>query len=385
MTTIATTDVRAEALASDVSDGDAIAFVRDLVATPSVSGQERAACELFVRTAGAWGFASTIDHAGNAIAERESACEPGEACVEIMLLGHIDTVAGDIPVRVEGDLLHGRGSVDAKGPLAAMLVAAARARLPRGVRVVVAGAVGEETSSSPGATALARTRRPHACIVAEPSGWDGVTMGYKGTLRLYAIARRACGHSAGPDASSADAVHGFWSDALAALASLPRASERVFDQVQGSIRAMQTKSDGLHESTTLSASLRLPPGVMPRDVEARLENVARARGVTLCCEGHAPAHVSDRNDVVVQALTSAIREQGATPRPKLKTGTADMNVVAPSWRCPIAAYGPGDSNLDHTPREHLSLTEYLRSIRVVTAALETLGQHLAQGEGGGAS
>ena len=49
----------------------------------------------------------------------------------------------------------------------------------------------------------------------------------------------------------------------------------------------------------------------------------------------------------------------------LKTGTSDMNVVAPVWQCPIVAYGPGDSALDHTPNEHLPLDEYWKAVRVV--------------------
>ena len=53
----------------------------------------------------------------------------------------------------------------------------------------------------------------------------------------------------------------------------------------------------------------------------------------------------------------------------LKTGTSDMNVVAPIWRCPIVAYGPGDSSLDHTPNEHLQLNEYWKAINVLEETL----------------
>jgi LysW-gamma-L-lysine carboxypeptidase len=49
-----------------------------------------------------------------------------------------------------------------------------------------------------------------------------------------------------------------------------------------------------------------------------------------------------------------------------------MNVVAPIWDCPIVAYGPGDSALDHTPDEHIDLDEYLRAIRVLTGTIERL-------------
>ena len=57
-----------------------------------------------------------------------------------------------------------------------------------------------------------------------------------------------------------------------------------------------------------------------------------------------------------------------------------MNVLAPLWpahRCPMIAYGPGDARLDHTPHEHLSLSEYLRSIEVLTAAIQRIATELA--------
>jgi len=53
-----------------------------------------------------------------------------------------------------------------------------------------------------------------------------------------------------------------------------------------------------------------------------------------------------------------------------------MNVVGPAWQCPILAYGPGDSTLDHTPHEHLDLDEYWRAVLVLEQALRNLGQSL---------
>jgi LysW-gamma-L-lysine carboxypeptidase len=53
----------------------------------------------------------------------------------------------------------------------------------------------------------------------------------------------------------------------------------------------------------------------------------------------------------------------------LKTGTSDMNVVGPAWQCPIVAYGPGDSALDHTPNEHLPLDEYWKAVKVIEQTL----------------
>ena len=49
-----------------------------------------------------------------------------------------------------------------------------------------------------------------------------------------------------------------------------------------------------------------------------------------------------------------------------------MNVVGPVWNCPILAYGPGNSALDHTPDEHIDLDEYLLAVQVLSGVLERL-------------
>ena len=49
-----------------------------------------------------------------------------------------------------------------------------------------------------------------------------------------------------------------------------------------------------------------------------------------------------------------------------------MNIVGPAWGCPIVAYGPGDSRLDHTPQEHISLAEFQRGIQVLARVLRML-------------
>jgi LysW-gamma-L-lysine carboxypeptidase len=428
------------------SDAHAVDVLFDLVATPSVSGGERDAVERFVMHARALGMEAEIDEAGSGVAARgegtqrveprRAAEEGGEEgngqwasphlgngggeqrsravdpVVEIVLLGHIDTVAGEIPVRIEGEgaerVLHGRGSVDAKGPLCAMLVAAARATLPEGVTVRVCGAVGEETPHSRGARHIARAFKPDACIIGEPSGWEGVTLGYKGRLVVRIEVERACHHSAGPGESAPDVVCALWNGVLGSVREMnERRSHEVtksqshevtktqshevtesqsqgegkrpgaFEVIQCSLRSMASGSDGLMDRAAVVGGFRLPRWVGPEALQARIEAIAAGiEGVTLRFEGHERAHAVDRNDPVARALSVGVRAEGGTPRPKLKTGTADLNVVAPVWRCPIAAYGPGDSALDHTPIEHLPIAEYLRSIRVLTRAIETLAAEL---------
>ncbi|MFU8830250.1 MAG: [LysW]-lysine hydrolase [Phycisphaerales bacterium] len=348
-------------------------FLAELVATPSVSGTERAASEVFVRRAAQFGFESHIDEVNNAIATRG----PSDAPIRIMLLGHIDTVPGDIPVRVENGILHGRGSVDAKGPLAAFLCAAAQVELPDGVQITVVGAVGEESATSPGARHLLDRHRPSACIIGEPSGWDGVTLGYKG--RLIATVEAHCDHhhSAGQDASASDLVASWWRRVTDRAEAFNEGRTRTFDQIQTTIQGIASSCDGLTQYARMVIGFRLPPDRSPADLSDEIESLA-GEGVQLSFSGMESAHTTDLNDPVVRALRCAIRSHGGTPRPKLKTGTADFNVVAPVWRCPIAAYGPGDSSLDHTPHEHLSLDEFDRSVQVLREAIAALACELIE-------
>ena len=361
---------------STVNDTAAIDLIHELVATPSVSGEERNAVRAFVRHAEAFGMRTTIDRAGNAHALRGPEAQPNESISEIVLLGHIDTVPGDIAVHLTDGVLHGRGSVDAKGPLCAMLVAAARCDLPDGVCLRVVAAVGEETPDSPGASCLRDAiRPPAACIIGEPSGWDGVTLGYKGRLLVEATTERTLTHTAGPDGTAADAIFHWWSAVRSLVNQHAPDAERVFDRIQSTIRDVHAANDGLIDRATLIAGFRLPLSAAPKDIEQQIRTITPPE-IEIAFNGHTSAHATDRTDPVVDALGVGIRAQGARPHPKLKTGTADFNIVGPVWKCPIAAYGPGDSSLDHTPHEHLVIEDYLRSIAVLETALPVLGARL---------
>ena len=84
------------------------------------------------------------------------------------------------------------------------------------------------------------------------------------------------------------------------------------------------------------------------------------------------AYRGEKNTPLVRAFLAAIRRAGGAPGFTVKTGTSDMNLVAPAWGTPILAYGPGVSNLDHTPNEHIQLAEYQRAITVLTDVLLNL-------------
>lgn len=351
------------------SDSDAVDILRRLVEIASVSGQETDAVSFLVQTMQRLGFKAHIDAAGNAVGVREGP-GPSGAFTDVILLGHIDTVPGDIPVRLEDGRLYGRGSVDAKGPLAAFAIAAARASLQTGRRLTIVGAVEEEAATSKGARYIAGQFRPDYCIIGEPSGWDAVTLGYKGRLLLDYELEQPMRHAAGPGESVAEQAVTWWQHIAAYAREYNQTRDRLFQQLLPSLRHIHTESDGLTDRAVARVGLRLPPDF---DVAPLREFVYRYVGdAAVSVHGYEPAFRSTRRTPLVRAFNVALREAGVRPRYKLKTGTSDMNVVGPRWQCPILAYGPGDSALDHTPEEYLVVEEYLRAVVVLEEVLALL-------------
>jgi [amino group carrier protein]-lysine/ornithine hydrolase len=330
-----------------------------LVGRYSPSGSERAAVFEFVRIARELGYRARVDRVGNGIASR------GAGRPETMFLGHIDTVEGQLPVRRASGRLHGRGAVDAKGPLAAALVAGAEFRGPG--RFTVVAAVGEETDSR-GARHLLARAAPDTLIAGEPSGWDGVTVGYKGELRIEATFRSTRTHYSSPFPTAADRAVD-WVRTVRELAA-SRQGESPFRSLTAKVVGMWSQSPGDEEVARVTVDFRIPPGTSTADlvrlVAALPERPALA--VTVRVE---PVEVPRTNPVVL-ALEAGIRAEGARPTLWRKGGTSDLNLTVPRWNVPGAAYGPGEARLDHTAREAVRLRDLRRSVRVLRTALARL-------------
>ncbi|MGE5483432.1 MAG: M20/M25/M40 family metallo-hydrolase [Ignavibacteriales bacterium] len=354
----------------------------------SPPGEEGEIASYLVERMRRLGWNSYVDGAGNAVGES------GDGPETIMLLGHMDTVPGFIPVEVRDGLLYGRGAVDAKGPLAAFVCAAARSTAAttagRRRRIVVVGAVGEETDESPGASHLVRSGgRPDFCIIGEPGGWSSVTLGYRGRLAVEAVVRQSVGHPASGRPSVLEIVVDLWERVAEWARTWPVAAGpgdtglagagggdvrpggvRQFDRLGVVLRDIRRESDHFQESARLSMDFRLPPDFAPGRLSAELTE--RFPAAEFQFRGGQPAWRGGKGNPLVRAFVNSIREQGGNPGFKLKLGTSDMNVVAPAWNCPIVAFGPGDPSLDHTPGEHLSIREYQSSIGILSRVLETL-------------
>jgi LysW-gamma-L-lysine carboxypeptidase len=343
----------------NVTETYAAGLLRGMLEIPSSSYQERALADYLAVAMAHLGFQAHIDGVGNVIGVIERGAGP-----TLMLLGHLDTVPGQLPVRSEDGKLYGRGAVDAKGPLAAMICAAASAADFPG-RIVVIGVVEEETPRSRGAMAIrAAHDRPDVLIIGEPSGWSSVVLGYKGRLDLRYTVKCPATHPSNPVPKASELAIGCWATLVDLLG--PNASHGVFDQPGATLDRINADLT----TATVDLSVRIPPGFDVDMLVCALRDRLPAgdlevlNSVAACRVGRA--------DPAVRALVSGIRRLHAQPRLVVKTATSDMNTLAEVWDIPMATYGPGDSRLDHADDEHIVLSDYLRGIDVLSIAISEL-------------
>lgn len=359
-------------------DNEVRELVKELVSIPSPTGEETACAERLHGYFESAGRDVWLDDTGNVRAPADDS---------VLLTSHIDTVPGEIPVRIEEEaagtatsdsgntapVLWGRGSVDAKGPLAALAVAAVRT----GVSFV--GVVGEEVDSQGARFLVTDREEPDAVVNGEPSGWDGIALGYRGLVAGTYLSTSESGHASRPENNAIQDAIGWWT----------RVENRFSHDEWGPVFERVTpkptrfdggdSKDGLSVEATMDIQLRVPPSLSTGEVRERADGELDAG--TVNWKDAVPPTMQNPRTPVARALRAAIRDLGGDPRMLRKTGTSDMNIYAGYWDCPMATYGPGDSALDHAPDERLPLAELDRATAVLTAVAQRLsdGDHATGG------
>ena len=342
-------------------------LLAELVSIPSPSGEEADAAAQLAAFFAEHGREAWIDEAGNVRA-------PGDDSV--LLTSHVDTVPGEIPVRVEvgddelgvdGPVLWGRGSVDATGPLAAMAVAAVD------TGASFAGVVGEETDSRGARHLIADRDAPETVINGEPSGWDAITLGYRGIVGGESSVSTPAGHGARPDANAIDHATAWWERVRAAVADENGdADPGGFDTITARATTIEggLNDGGSAVEASMAVRFRVPPSETPGSVRSTVDDCLDSGtvewGQTI------PPHVASPRSTPAAALRGGIRDAGGEPTHLHKTGTADANRYADAWDVPVVTYGPGDSAFDHAPDERLPLVEFDRAVAALTTACEQL-------------
>jgi len=331
---------------------DLVAFARKLIDIDSTTGQEGRVAQVLADELRALGYRVTLQPvAGDRVNVIASVDEP-----IVVFSTHFDCVPAFFPSRVENDRLYGRGSSDAKGILAAQLVAAERLRKAGERRVGLLFVAGEERGSD-GAIA-ANTVAPASVkylINGEPTD-NRLASATRGVYRVKLSAKGRAAHSSRPDLGES-AIEKLI-DVLLALRSAPWPSD--------------PDLGGTHYTVGLING-GVAPNVIPADASAEL--LFRSIGPD-----------SEIHKVIDHVVAARVRVEHVltVPPVRLKTlpgfdtavfsFTTDIPFLD-RWGQPLLL-GPGSVEQAHTVDESVEVSELHRAAELYERlASELLATH----------
>ena len=261
---------------------------------------------------------------------------------ELVFSTHVDTVPPHLPLVEDDTALRGRGTCDAKGLVAAMIVASERLAAAGERRIGLLFLVGEENGSDGARAAADFGPRGRFLINGEPTE-NRLSVGQKGTLRVDLTATGRAAHSAYPEEGSS------------AIAALLDTIER--------IRRLPLPHDPLLGPSTLNLGL-IQGGVAPNVIPP----LASAQLLVRTVEPTAPLKAA-----IGEQLAPGVSVAFPVELPFHKTGGAP-----PGWDTTVVSYasdlpflsawgegfqlGPGSIRVAHTANEHILKADLLRGV-----------------------
>ena len=319
----------------------------------------------------------------------------------VMLHAHIDTVpvADEESTRWSGDpyrpwradnRLYGKGAVDDKAPLAAMVVAFERAA-QRGIEgtLVLVGAAEEEVGGTLGTRWLAEAGHlPNSdFIVVGEQTENRVALAHKGVLRATVTTAGRSVHATNPDRGV---------NAIGAMARVVSALEAYHATLRsrehplvgsptcnvGVIRGGST-ANAVPDRCEIQLDRRMVPGEDPSDVKRELEAVVKAVEIgdaTVEVDGYLVSNwFSSSLDT---GLGTLFREavdtvRGSPTEPVGYLPGSDAKHLVDVQRGDMVVFGPGSYEVAHAPNEYVDVDELEACWRVLDGFLR---RALARGE-----
>jgi LysW-gamma-L-lysine carboxypeptidase len=361
----------------------AVRFLTNLLGIYSPSGKEEDIANFLAVEMKRMGLDVGKDDIGNVIGVI------GEGDPVILLCGHMDTVAGHLPLRIEEGKIYARGAVDAKGPLAAMIMAAVAAGKEPGFKgkILIASVVEEEATSRGVKHLITQGIKADYAIFAEPSGVENITIGYKGQIQLKIVCKTQTGHASTPwlYANALEKAYEVWEQIKN---EYPYPSLEQPESPFSAVTACLVRVVGGRATSVvpfeaeMNLDVRVPIQFSTTEVSEQIEKLI-AKYQTANPKVTVKASVLDtvepfevnKASPLVHVLSSSVRKVLGKPATLLrKTGTGDMNILGKAMNLPIVTYGPGDSHLDHTLDEHIDIGEYLSAIAVYKETILRLSE-----------
>lgn len=379
-----------DALSAD--EHELVEFARELVGTPSLSGEERDVAERLARRLKRLGYRDVeIDEHFNVVGLL------GEGPPRLMYNGHIDHVppAGmedPYDARLEdggaygvgGTVLRGRGSCDMKANVVAGAYAAAfvdRDALRNGSYLFTAD-VKEEPDSPDGVPSLLARGIGAEHGISGESTQLAVSVGHRGKIQADIVVRGRSSHASTPYAGL-NAVYRavpFLRALEASAGGLP--SAELYGKATVTVTAISSEPEGdvavVPSACTIRVDRRYVPGETPEsclgELAALVAEVSRREGVE--------AHVRLVNVYPLMAIDPA--------HPLVRAGLESVQAVTGqvppviAWRfgvnatfmseagIPCIGIGAGNEDFAHTRDEHIPVVELVHCSRIYAELITRL-------------
>jgi acetylornithine deacetylase len=269
---------------------------------------------------------------------------------DVVLSTHMDTVPPFFASSEDDEFIYGRGACDAKGIIAAQIVAAERLRA-EGVKVGLLFVVGEERDSAGAKVANELPRGSRFLINGEPTD-NRLALASKGTLRARLMAKGKMAHSAYPELGES-AIH-----------KLVEALHRVL-----ALSLPMTEDVG---PSTLNVGL-LEGGYAPNVIADRAEAQVLIRLVGPSEETKA-AVLNAVEGLADVDFTLEIPFQRLRAIEGLPTMVAKFTTDIPwlsNWGEPLLL-GPGSIHVAHTPNEKIAKRELREAVELYVRVAKRL-------------
>jgi acetylornithine deacetylase len=334
-----------------VDQVDPVALARLLIDIDSTTGQEGEVAAVLARYLRDRGY-SVLEQPlrngrSNVIA---AAGEP-----RLVFSTHFDCVPPFFPSRIDGDLLHGRGSCDAKGILAAQVAAAERLRADGERRVGLVFVAGEERGSDGAMAANTIGSQSAFLINGEPTD-NRLAAATRGVFRVKLTADGRAAHSGYPELGES-------------------AIEKLMDVLHDMRRAAWPADEtlGTTHYTVGLISGGVAPNVIPPHAEAEIIFRSVADHAELLERLRAVVNGRVAIDVVLEVPPVRLGTVAGFET-AVFSYTTDIPFLT-AWGAPMLL-GPGSIHVAHTDREHVSMAELRRAVELYTSLATQL---LAEG------
>lgn len=384
-----------DSLASvEKSETEIVDFLKHLVKTPSLSGEEGEIAGIVSDKLSELGYGIDVDGMGNIIAQR------GKGRGKTILFdGHLDHIQPGAPegwshgpydAEVVDGTLYGRATVDMKGALAAMIYGCAAPEVDG--TVILTFVVHEETNEGVATKKIIEETglSIDACVLGEPTDLQ-LSVGQRGRCVIKITTKGATSHASMPelgvnalylmtpiidrikDGNQDLPTHPFLgqgSMAVTTLRCLPGAGPIVPDHCEIEVDRRLVPQETLE--SVIEEMRGLAPGAQ---VELLVDELKCYTGYTTKADQYFPGWIIEENHWAVQESLEALTG-GMGDKPDIIGWRFSTDGIATAGQLgiPTVGFGPGDPTLAHQPDERVRLHDVMAAAKGYCALAHRLAQ-----------